>query len=221
MEHKQVRDNHIVERYILGEMSEAERDSFEEHFFECRECAREVHMTDVFRANVRAYHENRARLAAPPVRRNFFREAFAVAAVALLAVVSLSSYQNLVTIPRLSKIAEIAENPQPLQPLALREATRGDKPILNLGPNEERPANLSIHIVLPSQYQRYRVEFAPECGQIKPVEWVNPEPGLPLELAMPTSQLAAGTCDLTVYGVASGVPEKLKTLSFIINRSKE
>lgn len=42
MEHAEVENSHAVERYILNEMGEDERDRFEEHYFDCRVCAAEV-----------------------------------------------------------------------------------------------------------------------------------------------------------------------------------
>src|SRR5262249_11424648 len=46
------------ERYILGELTGADRDSFEEHFFECPECAEDVRALTVFRANARAIFQD-------------------------------------------------------------------------------------------------------------------------------------------------------------------
>src|SRR5206468_3203687 len=37
-----------AERYLLGQMSDADRDAFEEHFFQCVECAQEVKATAQF-----------------------------------------------------------------------------------------------------------------------------------------------------------------------------
>ena len=42
MEHAEAMQSSSAERYVLGELNAAEADSFEEHFFDCRECADEV-----------------------------------------------------------------------------------------------------------------------------------------------------------------------------------
>jgi len=42
MEHGEATQSSATERYLLGELNAAEADSFEEHFFDCRECADEV-----------------------------------------------------------------------------------------------------------------------------------------------------------------------------------
>jgi hypothetical protein len=42
MDHRSAIELHAAERYLLGEMSGSEREAFEEHFFECQQCARDV-----------------------------------------------------------------------------------------------------------------------------------------------------------------------------------
>lgn len=42
MEHHEAHDTQATERYLLGEMNDAERDLFEAHFFDCPECAADV-----------------------------------------------------------------------------------------------------------------------------------------------------------------------------------
>ena len=42
MDHRQAVDSLASERYLLNEMTEAERESFEDHYFSCVECADDV-----------------------------------------------------------------------------------------------------------------------------------------------------------------------------------
>lgn len=42
MEHSESRTTNAAERYLLEEMSAGERDAFEEHYFDCAECAVDV-----------------------------------------------------------------------------------------------------------------------------------------------------------------------------------
>lgn len=53
MEHKQALQTKAVERYLLNEMAAAERDSFEEHYFGCRECAAELVLAAKFMDNAK------------------------------------------------------------------------------------------------------------------------------------------------------------------------
>jgi len=42
LKHKEAVKKMAAERYVLGELHESERDQFEEHFFSCPDCARDV-----------------------------------------------------------------------------------------------------------------------------------------------------------------------------------
>ena len=54
MDHIEAVKNQAVERYLLGQMPEAEIDAFEKHFFECGTCAEEVESGVIFQENARA-----------------------------------------------------------------------------------------------------------------------------------------------------------------------
>ena len=42
MDHAEATAQHAVDRYLLGELSAAEADAFEEHYFDCADCADEL-----------------------------------------------------------------------------------------------------------------------------------------------------------------------------------
>jgi anti-sigma factor RsiW len=54
MEHDEAIRSQAAERYVSHELSPAEQESFEEHFFDCQECADDVRFELTFAANVRA-----------------------------------------------------------------------------------------------------------------------------------------------------------------------
>ncbi|HEY6351193.1 MAG TPA: hypothetical protein VI636_17455 [Candidatus Angelobacter sp.] len=53
MNHEFAIGSKAAERYVLGEMNEAERDAYEEHFFSCAVCAEEVKATDELLCTIR------------------------------------------------------------------------------------------------------------------------------------------------------------------------
>src|SRR5947207_10830426 len=53
MNHNYAIENHTAERYVLGELTEPEREDYEEHFFDCPRCAEEVKCATEFVQGVR------------------------------------------------------------------------------------------------------------------------------------------------------------------------
>ncbi len=113
MDHTEAAKTAAIEKYLLGELPESQREDVEEHFFSCPECAEQVRLAAVFHANARAVLRDAGSLdVVARERRPRFagwlnwgwldwsgRPAFAIAgAMALLLVIG---YQNLVQIPRL------------------------------------------------------------------------------------------------------------------------
>jgi hypothetical protein len=54
MTHQQALDTMAAERYLLDEMTEIEKHAFEDHFFDCSDCAHEVRLGEQIRAEVRS-----------------------------------------------------------------------------------------------------------------------------------------------------------------------
>lgn len=54
IEHQEAIRSQAAERYVAHELSPAEQQAFEAHFFECPECAQEVRLELTFAANMRA-----------------------------------------------------------------------------------------------------------------------------------------------------------------------
>jgi hypothetical protein len=67
MEHDEAVGSQAAERYVAHELSPAEQEAFEEHFFDCPQCADEVRFEMTFAANARAaLREQRIAPAAAP-----------------------------------------------------------------------------------------------------------------------------------------------------------
>lgn len=67
MDHETALERKTCERYVLGELSEPERDDFEEHFFSCTECAEDVRAAAALIANMKAvFRETREKPASAP-----------------------------------------------------------------------------------------------------------------------------------------------------------
>jgi hypothetical protein len=131
MNHSEATKEMAAERYLLDELTPEAREEFEEHVFDCPECAFDLRAGTVFVTETKAQlpallSTTSAKAKSPEAARkqNFWatlwRPAFAAPAFAALLIVVL--YQNLVTFPGLR---DSASQPR-LVPLApLHGATRG------------------------------------------------------------------------------------------------
>ena len=105
MDHKEAVRLQAAEKYVLGEFPPNLRDEYEEHFFDCAECAVDVKaiaaFVDVSREVLRAETEKLAEKKAAPAQGgwlNWFRPVIAVPAFAALLLVI--GYQSFVIIPK-------------------------------------------------------------------------------------------------------------------------
>jgi anti-sigma factor RsiW len=65
MDHAEAARKFAAEQYLLGELSDAEREEFEEHFFQCPECAAAVEAGGALVANAREVLAEESALARP------------------------------------------------------------------------------------------------------------------------------------------------------------
>src|SRR5271163_1369441 len=111
MDHTTVVRTKMTEKYLLAELDAEVREEFEEHFFDCAECALDVGAGAQFLADSKVLLAESsepapARTTAQRGPHGWFawlRPAFAGPALALLLVVA--GYQNLVTLPGLRSAA--------------------------------------------------------------------------------------------------------------------
>ena len=136
MTHQQALDGLASERYLLNEMTEVKRFQFEEHYFDCAECAEDVRLGEMIRQEARrsgpVMAENPeagrpAVLTSPKWwRRPVVAAPWAVAATLAMVV----GYQSLVTVPGLRD----AVSSQSIEPVMLRGATRGAATSVTIAP---------------------------------------------------------------------------------------
>src|SRR5882762_9104969 len=110
MDHNQAVRLQAAEKYVLGEFPQNLRDEYEEHFFDCAECAVDLKavaaFVDVSREVLRADPEKLAEKKAASAqagRLSWFRPVIAVPAFAALLFVI--GYQGFVTIPNAKEAA--------------------------------------------------------------------------------------------------------------------
>jgi len=110
MEHTEAVRLQAAVKYVLGELPQALREEYEEHFFDCALCAVDIKAAAAFADSAREVlreqpQRDRSRFKdAAPVSGGWFswlKPAFAMPAFAALALLLVVGYQNTVTIPQL------------------------------------------------------------------------------------------------------------------------
>jgi len=218
MNHDMVVRQKMTERYLLDELEAAQRDEFEEHLFDCTDCADDVRTGAIFVEQskvVLAETPAVALVSAPtpsPQPSGWFgwlRPAFALPALAvLLAVVG---YQNLVTYPQL---AQELSRPQVLPFASVNVGTWGASgPVITTAPGQG--FLLFVRIPPDGDYARYTADLYNPAGK---VEWsltipVSGEDQWPVQV--PGAKRESGKYIMKVRGVtAAGESKQVGQASF-------
>jgi hypothetical protein len=125
MDHNEAIQLQAAVKYVLGELSPVQREEYEEHYFDCAECAIDIKalatFADTTREVLRQEKENRLAKNLVPARGGWLRWLQPVVAVpAFAALLLIIAYQNTVTIPHVkqeatSSVSQILFNSHPLR----------------------------------------------------------------------------------------------------------
>jgi hypothetical protein len=217
MEHTEAVQLKAAERYLLGELSSEVREQFEEHFFSCAECAREVGVGATFidaAREVLSSDEVTAR--APRTARReargwlapWLRPAFAVPALAMLLLVV--AYENVIVMPRMRSALSEANAPQTLSWFSLMaENSRGGTQ-QKISVPRGRPFSVFVDIPRESHFASYAYDLETESGTLVR-SWTtsSEETGKAMQVLIPPSLLKPGKYVLVVRGW--GAPEEAGT----------
>jgi hypothetical protein len=131
MNHQEALQEMAVERYLLGELSGASLDSFEEHLFECQECTADVKAGASFIESARTELNAPSRAVAPipklaPAWTSWLTSPWTLGP-ALAACLLALCFQTFVQQPRMRQEIAQMQAPSVLKPLVLANAgARGD-----------------------------------------------------------------------------------------------
>jgi hypothetical protein len=209
MEHQEAVQLKAAERYLLGELSGDLRDQFEDHFFTCADCKRDVEAGAVFVDSAREIlglecDEAPARRPARPESHgwlgNLLRPAFAGPAFALLLMFAV--YQNAVVIPRVKADLAQASAPRVLSWFSLISANaRGGEP-QTISVRANSVFGLFVDIPPEKQLPSYTCDLETESGAVEvTLNFSADQASGNLQLLIPSSQLKPGKQFLVVRGV--------------------
>jgi hypothetical protein len=215
MDHSEALQQMAAERYLLDELTPDAREAFEEHLFDCPECALDLRAGVAFVEEAKVQLPKLARTIPAPVRsrapkaepgwwQTWFQPAFAAPVFASLLLVI--GYQNLVTYPGLRAAAD---QPRLLPWAPLHGATRGAQ--LAITADRQHGVALPIDLPQPPSFGAYvSYSFGLNDPQGKLV-WTGAVAapgdeagdGQRISLVIPGAMLSNGTYTVTVTGVTA------------------
>lgn len=199
-----------TERYLLGQLSEEERERFEEHYFECRDCAEELKSANTFIANAKEVLSDAPApkiSPAPSVPKrtgwaSFFWPAPVGALAAALLLATAAGYQALLVVPRLQHELTEAQGLQ-AAPWSFLSVSRSEAQVVRV-PRGTRMAGLTLSRSTDQSFPYYRCEVQDEGGRVVASAVVAARhEGDELEILLPVSRLQPGAHALVVRGLQS------------------
>ena len=221
MDHLEAKRLHAAEKYVLSELSADQRDAYEEHYFDCAECAEDVKATLAFvTAGREVFREEPAPVApkelAPRSRwTSWFRPMIAIPAMAVLLLVI--GYYSRTSKPQIGVITAPGQTILSSPSFGLRGGDRleNEKTVVQVHGNDL----VQLHFdFVPSQVQN----FSSYTGELRdsasrallqfdiPPDRVNKE----VNLIVPSGLLRPGDYTLTVFGRDSSSAAKISVAKF-------
>jgi hypothetical protein len=223
MDHSEAVEQMAAEKYLLGELPPDLRDAFEEHMFDCPECAfdiraaasfvseAKVQLPGIAAAEGASFPETTKTENRPEIKRRdwmgWLRPLFAsplIAGPVFAALLIVVGYQNLITYPAL-KLA--ASEPRLLPSAALHAGTRGGPTVVEA----DRKQGVLLQVELPEQaaFATYVVDLYDPEGKLAWTHNLSAPPsggamdGQTLPLMIPGAGLRQGSYALAISGVTS------------------
>jgi hypothetical protein len=206
MNHQEALREMAVERYLLGELSGASLDSFEEHLFECSECAMDVKTGVTFIDAARTELIPSRRVAAPNMKSarrwiSWFTSPW-ILAPALAACLLLLAFQTFVLQPRMKVEVAQARTPAVLNPLVLANAgARGDS-IREVVAPEHGSFVISLDVPATGDFSSYLCSLYAPDGSLLWQTTVSPEQARDaLLINMPAAKTKEGLNTFLIQGL--------------------
>jgi hypothetical protein len=215
MDHAEAARKFAAEQYLLGELSGAEREEFEEHFFSCSDCAAAVEAGTALIANAREVLAETGAFARPAVERKSrwliwsgWRLAPA-AALAGWALVAVLGYQLL---------RKPSDGQLVIAPAVSVRAARAQQ---SLTFSRRQPA---IAFDVPPEWQQSYAGYEAQIERatdhkvvFKGTIFGEPGTANPLTVSLRTARLEPGAYLLTIYGLESAASKTpLERISFTL-----
>lgn len=198
MDHEEAIRNFTVERYLLGELPENDRDAYEEHLFSCPVCFEQVKAGTEFVGQVQRIGAEDARTAAHPgfisILLSGMRQPVATVAFALLlCAIGMNVYQ--------SRIIRGSRNPQVASEVFLSDGAKAEG-IKQVTASKNAYFVLNLQLVQKGSYTRYQGEVQTEAGKFQSKFHISlEEANDTIHLVLNSAGMGEGTYQIVIQGV--------------------
>jgi hypothetical protein len=231
MDHQRAIDQHLVEQYLLNEMSPELREEFEEHYFGCQECAADLRAAAVFLDSAREELRKAAPASStspsdarpPKIKQSWlflWKEMFAVAAFATCLLVLV--YQNAVVYPHLRSEVASLEKPEVLTTVSLVNGNSRGGSIAAAKVGDAQALLLLVDIPAQDRFSDYTcLLYSPDHQLLWTVKVSAQDAKDTVSIRVPFTNKTDGTYSLTVRGNQDGTASvggtDLATYSFSLS----
>lgn len=206
MEHQEAVQLGAVDKYLLGELSTPQRDEFEEHFFDCRECGADLRMTASF-LDIARHELKRGKFgkAASKAFKWSWLEFLArpvVLTPALTLLLAIIAYQNGVVLPRIHGQIALLRQPGVVTTVSLIGGNSRGSALPAVGGSSGHAVLLSLDIPGTRQYPSYACVLIDAAGAVVwrvPVSAAQAQDTVSINV--PAGVLRAGDYTLLVQGL--------------------
>ncbi len=224
MNHSEALQTFAAEKYLLNELPPPQRDEFEEHFFECQECAMDVRAGAAFIGQAKTEFQSASRREPVAKRRSFLSLLVLPLGGALIAAMGMVvAYQNVVTLPALRGEVAAANSPAVLSATSLiNGASRGGE-MATATVSVGQPVFLNVDVPTDNRFASYRLIFYTPAGSVAGTVNVSPDQAKnTLLVRLPVGEARSGIYTLAVEGLqgTGATGEKLTQYRFqVLNRN--
>lgn len=188
--HERAIESDAAGRYLLDQLPEAERDAFEEHFFDCVVCGETIRAAEIMFASGRELvnEERESRKVASFTRRiaTWFPQA---AAAVLVVAIGVPILNNLYRQPRM----------EPVHVAVISTDARGaNENVYKVGDDEQLA--LSFDVPPSPEFPNYRIGVRTAKGKTIDTKTISAETAKNPQLLL-LRQLPAGSYELVIEGV--------------------
>lgn len=229
MNHQESAQAMMVEKYVLNELTPESRAEFEEHYFECAECAMDLRATTAFldaaKAEFKAVSVGKPLPVVGAKRRGpwLLRPSFAM--LALAACLLLIAYQNSVVFPRLHRQIARLSSPKILPTVSLVGGNSRGGQVPSIAVPAANPFLLLLDIPTQDRFSSYSCSLYSPVGKLTwQIQVSAQEAKDTISITVPAADRMDGKYSLHVLGNSGpfnpAAPVELAHYGFVLKTQK-